>query len=60
MIHTGKKGSCPVCGNSGKKIKLDDDEIENCKVCGTVYNEFGIILTQEMQNEMMKNKIANN
>lgn len=61
MINLAKKnGMCPLCGNLGKSLKLDEDILKNCPICGTVFNEFGIILTQEMDEEILKNKISNN
>ncbi len=55
-----KKEVCPICGNMGKNFELERDRLKNCPMCGTVYNEFGIILTQDIDDEMMKNRINNN
>ncbi len=60
MINSSKSKKCPVCGNLGKNFKLDDDVLKNCPVCGTIFNEFAIILTQESDNETLRNKINNN
>ncbi len=54
------KEICPLCGNLGKSLELDKDVLKNCPICGTVFNEFCIILTQEMDNEILKNRINNN
>jgi len=61
MINLFKnKEICPVCGNLGKNLKLDNDVLKNCPICGTVFNEFSVILTEEMNDEIWKNKINNN
>ena len=61
MMNLSKENKiCPVCGNLGKILELDEHILKNCPVCGTVFNEFAIILTRESDNENLRNKINNN
>ena len=55
-----KKEICPLCGNLGKKFNLEKEDLKNCPICGTVFNEFGIILTQEIDDETLRRKVNNN
>ncbi len=55
-----KKEICPLCGNLGSNFELENDILKNCPTCGTVFNEYGIILTQDVDNDILKKKINNN
>ncbi|MCD6478213.1 MAG: hypothetical protein J7K87_04385 [Candidatus Aenigmarchaeota archaeon] len=59
IFLNAKKDRCPICGNKGKQI-VKRYNIRTCTVCGTVYNEFGIILMSDSMNEPNKDNIENN
>ncbi len=54
MIFSHVKNKCPLCGTKGKLITKRYN-IRSCQVCGTVYNEFGIILMNENIGEVNEN-----
>ena len=54
MIFSHVKNKCPLCGTKGKLI-LKKYNVRSCQVCGTVYNEFGIILMNENIGEVNEN-----
>ena len=49
-----KKGKCPFCGAVGKTI-AKHYKVKNCPVCGTIFNEFGIILMNELEEMINEN-----
>lgn len=53
MIFTDNK-RCPVCGAMGKSVN-EKDKIRNCPVCGTVFSEFGVILSTEVEENLPQN-----
>jgi len=46
-----ERGRCPVCGIVANMID-ERNKIRNCPICGTVFTEFGIILSSDMKEEL--------
>ena len=54
MILPNAKNKCPICGTKGKLLAKKYN-VRSCSVCGTVYNEFGVILMNENIGEVDEN-----
>lgn len=52
MIFNSRLDVCPMCGVAGKEFTVPDTR--NCPQCGTVFNQFGVVLALEEKEEGME------